>query len=339
MRFILVGVGGFGTSWRQGLTTTPGIEVLALVDIRRDRLEEAASFFGVPSDRCFPSDELPWEQVEADAIVHSTPQNFRAAHALRALRAGKHVLAVKPMSDQWETGVAMAEEAARRGRKLVIAQQMRWHPLILKLRELVQGGALGEIGYVHVDFFYGFEGYAGSYLQPYPLLVQGAIHHFDFLRWILGADARRVWAENFNPPWIAGPDVRSAYVAFEMANGVRACYRSVPSRSDHNSWLCGWRIEGTKGLAEVKQDRVYLNGEEILSAWEDGETFNNRRLPELQQVVLQQFIAYANGGEEPGISGRNNLNSLEMCFGAIRASETGRRQELGRDRGQAGGPP
>jgi predicted dehydrogenase len=328
MKVIHVGVGGFGTSWRPALTTIPGVEVVALVDTNPSNLAEAKSFFGLSDSACFASDALPWETVDADAMVHSTPQNFRHAHVIRALRAGKHVVSVKPMSDAWETGLDMVREAERCDRKSMIAHQMRWHPLILKLRELVQDGALGKVGYVHLDFFYGRGGYTGSYPQPYPLLVQGSIHHFDFLRWVLDADASRVWATNFNPPWIETTEIKSAYVAVEMANGVKACYRSVPTRSDQCSWLCEWRIEGTDGIAEVKRNRVYLNGEEILSAWEDGEAFNNRRLPALQRVVMQTFIDYVNGGPEPGISGRNNLNSLETSFGAIRSCETGQRHDL-----------
>jgi predicted dehydrogenase len=328
MRVIQVGVGGFGTSWRPALTTLPDVKVVALVDINPANLREAAQFFGLPESQCFPSDELPWEQVDADVMVHSAPQNYRYAHVIRALRAGKHVLSVKPMSDAWETGLAMVDEAKRLDRKFVIAHQMRWHPLLLKLKDLVEGGELGRIGYVHLDFFYGWGGYTGSYPQAYPLLVQGSIHHFDFLRYVLGVDARRVWATSFNPPWIEIDEIKAAYVAVEMANGVKACYRSVPTRTDHCSWLCEWRIEGTKGLAEVKKDRVYLNGKEILSGWEDGEVFNNRRLPSLQKVVFQHFIDYVNGGPEPDISGRNNLNSLETSMAAIRAGETGERQEL-----------
>ena len=328
MRVIQVGVGGFGTSWRPALTTTPDVEVVALVDINRANLEDAGRFFGLAESRWFASDELPWEEVDADAVVHSTPQNFRHAHVTRALRAGKHVLAVKPMSDAWETGVEMADEAERCGRKLVIAHQMRWHPLILKLREVIQRGELGEVGYVHLDFFYDREGYAGSYPQAYPLLVQGAIHHFDFLRWVLGCDARRVWATSFNPPWITTKDLRAGYVVVKMANGVEACYRSVPTRTDHCSWLSEWRIEGTAGIAEVRKDLIYLNGEEVLRGWEDGESFNNRRLPALQKVVFEHFVDYVNGGPEPGISGRSNLNSLEITFAAIRASENGHRQDL-----------
>jgi predicted dehydrogenase len=329
MRVVLVGVGGFGTSWRVGLSATPEVEVVGLVDIDAGKLAEAAKHFSLPDSCCFLGDELPWEDVEAEAIIHSAPQNVRHAHAVRAFRAGKHVLSVKPMSDAWATGLDMVREAARCGRKLVIAHQMRWHPLILKLRELVASGVLGRIGYVHMDFFYGREGYGGTYSMPYPLLVQGSIHHFDFLRWVLGADPRWVWAANFNPPWVTGPGMRSGHVAFEMESGVQICYRAVPTRAGAMSWLAEWRIEGTEGLAEVKHDRVCLNGEEILSGWEDGETFNNRRLPDLQRVVLGEFLAYVRGEPEPGISGRHNLRSLEMTHGAIRASETGSRQALG----------
>jgi predicted dehydrogenase len=329
MKVVLVGVGGFGTSWRLGLSATPEVEVVALVDIDADKLAGAARHFSLPERCCFLSDELPWEHVEADAVIHSAPQNVRHAHALRALRAGKHVLAVKPMSDAWATGLDMVREAAQCDRKLAIAHQMRWHPLILKLRELVASGVLGRVGYVHMDFFYERDGYGGSYPMPYPLLVQGAIHHFDFLRWVLAADARWVCAANFNPPWVAGAGMRSAYVTFEMKNGVHVCYRAVPTRAGATSWLAEWRIEGAEGLVEVNQDRVCLNGEEILSSWEDGEAFNNRRLPDLQRLVLGEFLAYVDGGPEPGISGRHNLRSLEMTHGAIRASETGLRQSLG----------
>lgn len=330
MKVVLVGVGGFGTSWRVGLRATPEVEVVGLVDIDAAKLEEAARFFSLSDRCCTLGDELPWEKAEAEAIIHSAPQNVRHAHAVRALRAGKHVLSVKPMSDAWGTGLDMVREAARCDRKLVIAHQMRWHPLIVKLRELVTSGTLGRIGYVHMDFFYGREGYGGTYPMPYPLLVQGSIHHFDFLRWVLDAEPRWVWATNFSPPWVSGPGMRSGYVAFEMENGVQACYRAVPTRADQTSWLTEWRIEGTEGLAEVKADRVSLNGEEVLSGWEDGETFNNRRLPDLQRIVLGEFLAYVRGGPEPGISGRNNLRSLEMTHAAIRASETGQRQALGR---------
>jgi myo-inositol 2-dehydrogenase/D-chiro-inositol 1-dehydrogenase len=329
MRVVLVGVGGFGTSWRAGLRATPEVEVVGLVDIDTGKLEEAARHFSMPDGRCFLGDEQPWERAEAEAIIHSAPQNVRHAHVVRALHAGKHVLSVKPMSDAWGTGLDMVREAARCDRKLVIAHQMRWHPLTLKLRELVTSGTLGQIGYVHMDFFYSREGYGGTYPMPYPLLVQGSIHHFDFLRWVLDAEPRWVWAMNFNPPWVTGPGMRSGYVAFEMENGVHVCYRAVPTRADQTSWLTEWRIEGSEGLAEVKQDRVYLNGEEILSGWEDGEAFNNRRLPELQGIVLREFLAYVGGGPEPGVSGRHNLRSLEMTHAAIRASETGARQELG----------
>ena len=131
MRIIQVGVGGFGKSWRQSFTASSEIEVVALVDINRENLEEGAAFFDLPEEKCFADDELPWEEVEADAVVHSTPQNFRYRHTIRALRAGKHVAVVKPLSDGWETGVAMVEEARRCQCKLVVAQQMRWHPLIL----------------------------------------------------------------------------------------------------------------------------------------------------------------------------------------------------------------
>lgn len=74
MRVIQVGVGGFGTSWRPALTTLPEVKVVALVDINPANLKEAAQFFSLSESQCFPSDELPWEQLNADVMVHSAPR-------------------------------------------------------------------------------------------------------------------------------------------------------------------------------------------------------------------------------------------------------------------------
>ena len=187
IKVIQVGVGGFGTTWRHTLSTTPGVEVVALVDIDRDILRDAAQFFGMPEERCFLNPDETWPNIEADVVIDSTPQLHHHTHAMQVFAGGKHLIVVKPMSDQWDTGVAMVSEAEWRGRKMVVAQQLRFHPVIMKIREMVQSGALGHVGYIHQDAFFGKKGYGGSYPQPYPVLVQGAIHFFDYLRWAAGS--------------------------------------------------------------------------------------------------------------------------------------------------------
>jgi len=51
-------------------------------------------------------------------------------------------------------------------------------------------------------------------------------------------------------------------------------------------------------------------------------------LPLLNKIVFENFIDYLERDEEPGFSGRNNLKSLEMAFGAIKSSQTGQKYNI-----------
>ena len=335
IKVIQVGVGGFGMTWRHALKTTPDVEVVGLVDINADKLNDAAGFYGVPKDACFSNPDKAWFDLDADIVIDATPQINHHANAMKAFVGGKNLIVVKPMSDGWDTGLEMVREAKRRNLKMVVAQQLRFHPVIMKIKEMIQSDALGEIGYIHQDAFFGRWGYSGSYPQPYPLLVQGAIHFFDYLRWVLGKDAVSVWADCWNAPWI-GDDVdegmRCAYAVFEMMGGCRVCFRGIATGADETNWTCNWRIEGEKGILTVVNDEVFFNGERLSVNWDDDTDISDLNLSVLNKIIFGKMAEYINDGEEPGFSGKNNLGSMEMAFKAIESSATGQKCRLGVDR-------
>jgi len=333
-KIILVGVGGFGKSWRYAISNTPDVEVVALVDPNTAALEEGASHFGVARENCFTDPQKPWEDVEADFVIDSTGHHLHLQNATRAFAGGKDYLVCKPMSDTWENGLRIVEECDKHGRKMVVAQQLRYHPLILKLREIVQSGVLGTIGYLHLDWLVPrtmrYIGIHRSWRQPYPLFVECSIHHLDYLRWVLGEDAVEGWGETWVAPWDdADLGAHQGYATYRMESGCMVCYRATRmSTAKRTSWLCEWNIEGEKGYLVVRDDKMYLNGEEQPLSWENGADISDLRLNHLNKVVMDEFLKYLDTGEEPPISGRNNLNSLHMCFAAIESSKTGRRITL-----------
>jgi len=328
-KIIQIGVGGFGTSWRHALTTTSDIEVVALVDINKDKLNDSAKFYGISNERCFTDPDREWFDIDADLVIDATPQIHHYANAMQAFANEKNLIVVKPMSDSWATGVAMVREAKRRNLKMTVAQQLRFHPVIMKIREIIKSGDIGKIGYIHQDAFFPRKGYSGSYPQSYPLLVQGAIHFFDYLRWVLGQNALSVWADCWNNPWVEGEGMRCAYVVFEMSDNVHVCFRGIATIADETNWTCNWRIEGDKGILLVINDRIYLNNEEIKVAWEDETEINDLNLPVLNKIILEKTIEYIKGGDEPEFSGKSNLGSLEMVFKAIESFRIGQRCRIG----------
>ena len=89
------------------------------------------------------------------------------------------------------------------------------------------------------------------------------------------------------------------------------------------------RVEGEKGILTVINDHIRFNGEEVPVAWDDDMDISDLNLTALNKIILEKFISYLEGGDEPGFSGRNNLGSLEMVFGAIASSEIGQRYNMG----------
>jgi UDP-2-acetamido-3-amino-2,3-dideoxy-glucuronate N-acetyltransferase len=84
-----------------------------------------------------------------DAVVIATPAALHADLARRALEANKDVFVEKPLALTAAEGRALAEEADRRGRVLMVGHLLEYHPAVERLRELVASGELGRLRYIY----------------------------------------------------------------------------------------------------------------------------------------------------------------------------------------------
>ena len=65
------------------------------------------------------------------------------------MEAGKDVFVEKPMALNLEDADRMREVAEREGRVLMVGHLLEYHPAVLKLRELISNGELGQVNYVY----------------------------------------------------------------------------------------------------------------------------------------------------------------------------------------------
>lgn len=82
---------------------------------------------------------------EIDAVYIAVPHYLLAPLAKRALDANKHVLVEKPMALTLKQADGLIELAAAKQRTLGVFYELRYTPSFVRARELVRGGALGEI--------------------------------------------------------------------------------------------------------------------------------------------------------------------------------------------------
>jgi predicted dehydrogenase len=145
--------GILGTGWIAGLQTSDliehGFDVAAVGSRTPESATKFAAEYGIPT--AHGSYEELVADPNIDVIYVATPHPFHQEHALLALNAGKHVLVEKAFTmnaAQAETVVARATEL-----KLVVLEAMwtRYLPHMVRIRELVQSGALGTIRSVIAD--------------------------------------------------------------------------------------------------------------------------------------------------------------------------------------------
>jgi D-xylose 1-dehydrogenase (NADP+, D-xylono-1,5-lactone-forming) len=136
-----------------GAHASPKVELLGVASRDDARAAEYASTWEIP--RSYGSYEALLADPDIEAVYISLPNTMHVEWSIRALEAGKHVLCEKPLT-RHATEVEQAFGVAdRAGLFLSEAFMYRHNPQTKKLRELVDGGAIGELRLIRATFSYG----------------------------------------------------------------------------------------------------------------------------------------------------------------------------------------
>ena len=126
------------------------VRVVALAARDPARARAFAQRHGIP--RVHDTYDALVRDPELDAVYIPLPNGLHAEWSIRALQAGKHVLCEKPLAANAEEARRMAKVAADSGRLLIEAFHYRYHPLLARMQEVVEGGELGTIRHLEAQF-------------------------------------------------------------------------------------------------------------------------------------------------------------------------------------------
>ncbi|KQT91959.1 oxidoreductase [Marmoricola sp. Leaf446] len=142
----VVGAGYWGPNLVRNFAASEAWEVRSVCDLDLDRARRVAG--GRSDVEVTDSLEQLLERDDVDAVAVATPARTHRDIAMQALAAGKHVLVEKPLADSVEHGREMVELAERSNLVLMADHTYCYTPAVLKIRELVESGELGEILFV-----------------------------------------------------------------------------------------------------------------------------------------------------------------------------------------------
>lgn len=325
-RVVVAGCGGMARTWVQYALRRSDVEIVGLVDL----FEEAA----LAMKQDFALSAATYRRVE-DAILDTGANlvfdvTIPASHkqvVLTALSLGCDVFGEKPMSDSLADAYAMLEAAKATGKTYAVMQNRRYDARIRALRDIVQSGAIGQVGMIHADFFLGahFGGFRDE--MDYPLILDMAIHTFDQARFITGANPVSVYCASINPPgsWYKGD--AAAICTYEFSDGTVFSYRgSWASEGGRTSWEASWRVNGSVGTAlwdgehaptweTVSPEQTgFLRDPQNYAAdltW-DGRSGHEGCLDEMFLALIE--------GRHPETDCRDNIYSTAMMFAAIESA-------------------
>jgi predicted dehydrogenase len=131
------------------VTPAKSVPEVSLVSVAaRDpaRAKEFATKHNIP--RIHDSYDAMIADPGIDALYIPLPNGLHGQWAIKAAKAGKHVLCEKPIAANAEEATAMAQAAREAGKVLMEAFHYRYHPLAQRMADIVAGGELGEIRHV-----------------------------------------------------------------------------------------------------------------------------------------------------------------------------------------------
>jgi len=180
---------------------------------------------------------------EITAVAVATPAVTHFDVAKAALEAGKDVFVEKPLSTEVTQGETLAKLATDKGRVLMVGHILRYHPAVIRLKEMIQQGTLGRINYIYSNRLN-----IGKIRSEENILWSFAPHDISVILALLDESPVRVAAQGGA---YLNPDVYDVTLTqFEFASGARAHI--------FVSWL-----------HPVKEQRLVVVGSEQMAVFDD----------------------------------------------------------------------
>ncbi|HEU5243443.1 MAG TPA: Gfo/Idh/MocA family oxidoreductase [Gaiellaceae bacterium] len=148
-RIGVVGLGYWGPNVARNVAANPRAELAWLCDRSPDTLAAAADRH--PHARTTASYQELLEDPELDAVAIVTPVSTHYELAVAALEAGKHLLVEKPLAASSSQAADLIELASERSLVLLPGHTFLYSPPVVKVKELLDAGALGDIYFISLS--------------------------------------------------------------------------------------------------------------------------------------------------------------------------------------------
>ena len=307
----VIGAGFWGKNHARVFKELDETELIAVCDIDAEKAKNLAKQFSVET---YTSVGKMLRRADIEAVTICTWSTSLAKEALKALKAGKHVLVEKPMAANSKQAEKLLKTAEKEGLHLTVGFLMRFIPGIQYIKESIEKRTIGELVCATAKRVSQWPERIGDV----GVVKDLAIHDIDMMRYLFGGDPVAVYAKTGNMKHKKFEDYAHIMLTFE--GGKNAFIES--------NWLTPYKtrvlvVTGSEAIAKIDyitQELMIENAKETIQP----------RLPwqEPLKLELRHFVNCILGKEKPLVTGMDGFKAIKIAEAALKSSKTGKLVKL-----------
>ncbi|MBA2869081.1 UDP-N-acetylglucosamine 3-dehydrogenase [Methanococcus maripaludis] len=281
------------------------VNLVGLSDMNQVRLNDVSEEFHTKAFSNYM--DLLDENLDAVSIV--VPTFLHKEVALPFIKKGISVLIEKPIADTLENAKEIIEEAEKNNVILSVGHVERFNPAVLKLKEHIEKGSLGEI----VTMTAKRVGPMTTRIADAGVILDLAVHDIDVMAFLANSKVKNIHAlaKNVKHPNNNAEDYALIISSFENnINGIIEVNRLTPHKTRTLN------VVGTNGIAYLD----YMNQDLTLYDEEWVKTAKINKEEPLKKEI-SHFIDCVQNKKKPIVTGLDGIHALETAILALKSSK------------------
>ncbi|MFC5653820.1 Gfo/Idh/MocA family protein [Paenibacillus solisilvae] len=300
-----------------------GFRVVGIASRTKSNAESVASAFGIP--KAYDSIQELLDDPSIDVVDIAVPPHIQPELIARAARAGKHILAQKPLAVTYQEAVETVNICREAGVQLLVNQNGRFDPAVMAANDLIGKGIIGKPVCATIELRY--QPHWQEYQKQYERLMFlfMSIHHLDQFRYWFGTPDRLFATAIRDPQGEYLGEYSSSYI-LEYENGLMASAWDDGFTWDKEGFGVFYKIEGTEGVIRLNigwpsggPSQISYMSKRLDSRWHSPELAGSW-FPGAFKYTMNEMFLTLSSGIESMITGMNNLETMAMmeaCYASL----------------------
>ena len=335
-KFLIAGLGSIGRRHMRNLIAL-GEKDIVLFRTRKATMPEE-DLAGFPQETDL---HLALEKHKPDAVIVSNPTSLHLDVAIPAAEAGCSLLLEKPLSHSMDRIDDLESALKRGGGRVVVGFQFRFHPGLVKAKQLISAGEIGRVISAHVHFgeylpaWHPWEDYRQGYAARADMgggVVLTQCHSLDYLPWLVGK-VESVWGFTAKLSDLEVDVEDTAKIGLRFENGalgsIHLDYNQQPPA--HYFEVIGtkgslqWNLaDGATQIYRAESPSPAGRGARCEGAWDVYQPSPAFERNAMFMDEMRHFIAVARGEVESSCPLEEGIRVMKLAMAVKESSSTGR---------------